>query len=368
MEDRIVLEGIEEIGRLFLNRKMNNYKIESISAKDYGVNFNPIEIFKVVANSKRFILEPNEILSKAGSNDFEKKWINTVYQGSIRALYRANLDCFNSDSYSEVPDEKEILWDVYSEDEIAIIPDTSALMDGLISRIIEPGEEDLELNFYLSPTVIRELQQHAMGRQKQFKPDGGNKNEEESRIRFADIKRKSRIALRALGELVECRNSKLIRIKVIDNLNQIGTVPDWDILMESKSIKLDMPKYFITNDLIQSTLADLLGLKTRYMYPIHLLKLDTISLEGAEEVGKALYDLSIQFGEIILEADGGNIQFILQSDWQNKMTPSWVKKIIFGKIKHNDTIFRQKMIETINRDRDSYGKIVNFDPRLETLL
>ena len=368
MEDKIVLEGIEEIGRLFLNRKMNNYKIESISAKDYGVKYNPIKIFNVVANSKKFILEPIEILSQAGSNDFEDKWRNTVYQGSIIALYRANLDCFNSDSFPEVPDEKEILWDVYSEGEIAIIPDTSALMDGLISRLIEPEEDDLELNFYLSPTVIRELQTHAMGRQKQFKHDGGKKNEDENRIRFADTKRKSRIALRALGELVECRNSKLIRIKVIDNLNQIGKVPDWDILMESKSIKLDMPKYFITTDLIQSTLADLIGLKTRYMYPIHLLKLDTISLEGAKEVGKALYDLSIQFGEIILEADGGNIKFILQSDWQNKMTPSWVKKIIFGKIEHDDTIFRQKMIETINRDRDNYEKIEDSDPRVETLL
>ena len=368
MEDKIVLEGIEEIGRLFLNRKMNNYKIESISAKDYGVKYNPIKIFNVVANSKRFIIEPIEILSEAGSNDSENKWIKTVHQGSIRALYRANLNSFNSDSYSEVPDEKEILWDVYSEDEIAIIPDTSALMDGLISRLIEPEEEDLELNFYLSPTVIRELQKHAMGRQSQFKHEGGNKNEDENRIRFADTKRKSRIALRALGELVECRNSKLIRIKVIDSLNQIGKVPDWDILIESKSIKLDMPKYFITNDLIQSTLAELIGLKTRYMYPIHLLKLDTISLEGAKEVGKALYDLSIQYGEIIMEADGGNIQFILQSDWQNKMTPSWVKKILFGKIKHNDKIFRQKMIETINRDRGNYEKFEDFDLRLETLL
>ena len=367
MEDRIILEGIEEIGRLFINRKMSNYKIESISAKDYGTKYDPIKIFNVVANSKRFNLEPIEILSEDVSVESEKKWINTVYQGSIRALYRANLDYFKSDSYSEVPDEKEILWEVYSEDEIAIIPDTSALMDGLISRLIEPAEDELELNFYLSPTVIRELQKHAMGRQSQFKPNGG-KNEDENRIRFADKKRKSRIALRTLGELVECRNSKLIRIKVMDSLNQKGEVPDWDILIESKSVKLDMPKFFITNDLIQSTLADLIGLKTKYMYPIHLLKLDTIVLDGSKEVGKALYDLSIQFGEIILEANGGNIQFTLQSDWQNKMTPSWVNKILFVKIKHNDKIFRQKMIETINRDRQNYEKFEDFDVRLETLL
>lgn len=367
MEEIIILEGIEEIGRLFINRKMSKYKIESISAKDYGTKYDPIKIFNVEANSKRFILKPIEMLSEDVSNESEKKWISTVHQGSKRALYRANLDYFNSDSYSDVPDEKEILWDVYSEGEIAIIPDTSALMDGLISRLIEPEEDELEFNFYLSPTVIRELQKHAMGRQSQFKHSGG-KNEDENRIRFADKKRKSRIALRTLGELVECRNSKLIRIKVIDSLNQKGEVPDWDILIESKSVNIDMPKCFITNDLIQSTLADLIGLKTRYMYPIHLLKLDTIVLDGAMEVGKALYDLSIQFGEIILEADGGNIQFTLQSDWQNKMTPSWVKKILFVKIKHNDKTFRQKMIETINRDRQSYEKFEDFDVRLETLL
>lgn len=367
MDDIIILKGIEEIGRLFINRKMINYKIESISAKDYGIDYDPIKIFSVEANSKRFILKPIEIFSEDGSNESEKKWINTVYQGSIRALYRANLDHFNSDSYVEVPDEKEILWDVYSEDEIAIIPDTSALMDGLISRLIEPEDDQLEFNFYLSPTVIRELQKHAMGRQSQYKPNNG-KNEDENRIRFSNKKRKSRIALKTLGELVEYRNSKLIRIKVIDSLNQKGEVPDWDILIEAKSIKLDMPKFFVTNDLIQSTLADLIGLKTRYMYPIHLLKLDTIVLDGVEEVGKALYDLSIQFGEIILEADGGKIQFTLQSDWQNKMTPSWVNKTLFVKIKHNDEIFKQKMIETINRDRQTYEKIDDFDIRLETLL
>ena len=367
MEETIILEGIEEIGRLFINRKMSNYKIESISAKDYGTKYNPIKIFNVKANSKRLILEPIEILPEEDSDESKKRWINTVYQGSIRALYRANLDYFNSDSYSEVPDEKEILWDVYSEGEIAIIPDTSALMDGLISRLIEPEEDELELNFYLSPTVIRELQKHAMGRQSQFKL-GDKKNENEHRIRFAEQKRKSRISLRTLGELVECRNSKLIRIKVIDGSDQKGDVPDWDILIESKSVKLDMPKYFITNDLIQSTLADLMGLKTRYMYPIHLLKPDTIVLDGAKEVGKALYDLSIQFGEIILEADAGNIQFTLQSDWQNKMTPSWVKKILILKIRHNNNVFRQKMIETINRDRQNYEKIQNIDVRRETLL
>ena len=129
-----------------------------------------------------------------------------------------------------------------------------------------------------------------------------------------------------------------------------------------------MPKYFITTDLIQSTLAELIGLKTRYMYPIHLLKFDNIMLEGAIEVGKTLYDLSIQFGEIILEADDGNIQFTLQSDWPNKMTPSWVNKILFVKIKHDDKIFRQKLIETINRKRQNYEKFKDFDVRLETLL
>ena len=162
------MEGIEEIGKLFINRKMIDHKIESILVKDYGTKYDPIKIFNVVANSKRFILEPIEILSDDVSDESKKKWINSVYQGSIRALYRANLDFYNSDYYLDVPGEKEILWD-YSEDEIAIIPDTSALMDGLISRLIEPEEDELELNFYLSPTVIRELQKHAMGRQIQFK-------------------------------------------------------------------------------------------------------------------------------------------------------------------------------------------------------
>ena len=366
MEDRIILRGIKEIGRLFINRKISKCKIDSISAKDYGTKYDPVKIFNVEANSIKFILKPIEIFSENGSNESEK-WINTVNQGSIRALYRANLDNFNLDSYPGALYEKEIFGDSFLEDRIAIIPDTSALMDGLISRLIEPEENQLELNFYLSPTVIRELQKHAMGRQSQCKL-GDGKNEDENRIRFADKKRKSRIALRTLGELVECRDSKLIRIEVIDSLNQKGGVPDWDILIEAKSVKLDIPKYFITNDLIQSTLANLIGLKTKYMCPIHLLKSSTITLDGYIEVGKALYDLSIQFGEIILETDGGKIQFTLQSDWPNKMTPSWVNKVLLVKVKHDDRMFRQKMIETINRDRQSYEKFEKSDVRLETLL
>ena len=106
MEDIIILEGIEEIGKLFINRKMIDHKIESILVKDYGTKYDPIKIFNVVANSKRFILEPIEILSDDVSDESKKKWINSVYQGSIRALYRANLDFYNSDYYLDVPGEK----------------------------------------------------------------------------------------------------------------------------------------------------------------------------------------------------------------------------------------------------------------------
>ena len=371
MEMAIILEGIEEIGHFFLNRTINKIKIESILAKDYPVNYPPLKIFNVEGNSRRLTLISSEekLQDIESINDVENKWIKTIYGGAKKAIYRANLEYSEFDSYQylEVPIEKDIIWNAAIEGEVAVFPDTSALLDGLISRLIasDEFEEEIALNVYLSPIVIREIQNHAEGRQKQL----GEKNKNDGKLlSFAEEKRKARIALRALGELVEYRNSKKLRLKLMEVKNQNGNSLDWNILMEAKSLHVDMPKFFITNDLIQSALADLMGLKVGYMYPIHLMKWDEINLEDKSEVGKAIYDLAIQFGEIILETKNATVKFNLQSDWPNKMSPSWINKIIYMKIEFDDINYREKIIKLINKNRNSYEKIEEIDPRLKTLL
>ncbi len=368
MEDTIILNGIEEIGNLFHNRMMLNIGINSIMAKDYPVSYPPIKIFDVIGNSRKHILKivDEKLGSSVETDEVEKKWKKTVYDGAIIALYRANLEYldFDIDQIEGLETEKDILWKSFYEEEAAIIPDTSALMDGLISRLIEGEEDEIkgELNVYLTYSVIKELERHAEGRQKQIEI----KNDP-AKTKLADVIRKARIAIRALSELVEYRNSKKLRVKVIETKYQDKDVPDWNILLEAKSLNLDMPKFFVTNDLIQSTLANLMGLKTVNMYPTHFAKLKEISLTK-NEVGRAFYELAIQFGEIILETKTGDIQFILQSDWPNKMSPSWVNKILFAKIKYEDSNFREEFIKIVNRKRISYEKIKDFDPRMKTLL
>lgn len=374
MQVKIITDGLDEIGQVFLNRLINEIKVKSIIAKDYGVNYDPVKIFDVKSNTKKFILQraPITFIDDTTKNESEKRWLNSVYQGAIQALYRANLEVFK-DNLSEnyIPNEQDILWDSYSEREVAIIPDTSALMDGLITRLIEcddfDDEDRTDLYFYLSPTVIEELQKHAMGRQTQLKGDGNAK--EESLIKFATKKRKARIALRTLAELVEYRNQRKLRIKIIESDKTTNNkIADWNILQEAKSLKIDMPKYFVTNDLIQSSLADLLGLKTKYMYPIHLLNFNEVFIEGQTEIGKLLYDLALQFGEIVILTGDDKVKFTLQSDWPNKMSPSWVDKFLFITIEYEDGYFLDNFIETINRKRIKYDQITDFDPRLERVV
>lgn len=268
-----------------------------------------------------------------------------------------------------MPNVQDILWDSYAEREIAIIPDTSALLAGFITRLIESedfdDEDRTDLFFYLTPTVIEELQSHATGKQFQLQ---NNEQNEKTLTSFADNKRKSRLALRTLAELVEYRDQKKLRIKLIEVDQKDGNNKDWYILQETKSLKVDMPKYFVTNDLIQGSLADLLGLKTRYMYPIHLLKFDEINIEGQTEVGKLLYDLSIQFGEIILLTGRDDVKFTLQSDWSNKMSPSWVKKLLYITIECEDEQLFEDFIKVVNRKRDNYDQIIESDPRFERVV
>ncbi|WP_209680913.1 hypothetical protein [Methanohalophilus levihalophilus] len=373
MQEKIVTEGLDEIGQVFLNRLINSIEVKEILAKDYGVEYDPVKIFGAKSNTKRLVLQKlsPDYIDYETKSESEKKWLNSVHQGAIQALYRANLEIFKIDDIfgSDIPNEREILWDSYLEREVAIIPDTSSLMDGLITRLIEDedfDEDNTDLFFYLSPTVIKELQKHAMGRQKQLK---GNENGNEERLKkFADEKRKARIALRTLAELVEYRDQRKLRIKMIETDEGKNEVADWNILQEAKSLKIDMPKYFVTNDLIQSSLADLLGLKTKYMYPIHRLKFDEVSIEGQEEVGKALYDLVLQFGEIIILTGDENVKFTLQSDWPNKMSPSWVRKLLFITIDSEDEDFLDNFTKTINRNRSAYEEIGSFDPRLDRIV
>lgn len=368
MEDTIILKGIEEIGHLFHNRLMLNIGLSSIKAKDYPVSYQPIKIFNVEGSTKKHILKTTEVKleGSAATDEAEKKWIKTINDGVISALYRANLKDFNFDmeQIEEFETEKDILWRSFYDGEAAIIPDTSALMDGLISRLIEDDEDELkgELNVYLTYTVIRELEKHAEGRQKHI----DIKNDLD-KAKLADIIRKARIAIRALSELVEYRNSRKLKVKIIESKIQDKDIPDWKILLEAKTLNLEMPKYFVTNDLIQSTLANLMGLKTINMCPIHLQELKNIHLIRTE-VGRAFYELAIQFGEIILETKSGDIEFILQSDWPNKMSSSWVNKVLFAQIKYKDTTYRGDIIKIINRERISYEKIKDFDPRTKTLL
>jgi hypothetical protein len=373
LQGKIVTYGLEEIGHFFLNRFLNEIKIKAIIAKDYGVNFEPTEIFKVESNTKRLMLHktPASLIADTEKTETELKWLNSVHQGSILALYRANLEFFQDDYFEdEIPNEQEILWDSYSEREVAIIPDTSALLNGLITRLIESEDFDddnrTDLYFYLSSTVIEELQKHAMGRQKQLKVN--DKKHDEAFIKFADEKRKARLALRTLAELVEYRDKRKLRIKIIETDKVNHAIADWSILQDAKSLKIDMPKYFVTNDLIQSSLADLLGLKTRYMYPIHLLQYDEISVEGKMEVGKLLYDLALQFGEIIILTGDDKVKFTLQSDWPNKMSPSWVNKLLYIKIECEDELFLYDFFEVINKKRDKYSQIIDSDPRLERMI
>lgn len=372
MEEIIVTNGLDEIGQMFLNRFINEIKIKAIYAKDYGVNFDSVKIFDVKSNTRKFILQRPSIafFEDSTKNDMEKRWLNSVYQGTNQALYRANLTFFNALSEEYIPNEQDILWDSYCEREIAIIPDTSALLDGLITRLIADDDFDeddcCDLFFYLSPTVIQELQTHAASRQNQ--PNNNGEINEKGLVKFANNKRKSRLALRTLGELVENRNLKKLRIKIIEAEKTDSKVNDWNILQEAKSLKIDMPKYFITNDLIQSSLADLLGLKTKYMYPIHLLDFDTISIDGAMELGKLLYDLSIQFGDIILITGEESIKFTLQSDWANKMSPSWVNKLLRVTVEYNEKSFRDIFVDTINKKRSRYDQITDFDPRLKRVV
>ncbi len=372
MEDTIILNGIDEIGNLFHNRSIFKIGIKLIIAKDYPVKYSPIRIFDVIGTNRGFILKRvEEELKDSTKNDIQNKWIKSVYDGATKALYRANLENFNLDidERVDIPREEDIFWESIGEGEAAIIPDTSSLMDGLISRLIETEkfDEKWDLNIYLSPTVIQELQKHAMGRQKQF-DDKNVKDEEIALVHFADEKRKARIALRALSELVEYRNRKELRLKLIEIEKQEGDINDWNILLEAKSLHVDIPRFFITNDLIQSTLSELMGLRTRYMYPTHLLKLQEIKFKNKNEVGKTIYELAIQFGEIILTTEDGKIQFTLQSDWPNKMSPSWVNKILIAKIKYEDTNCRDEIIRIINKKRISDEKIKDFDPRWKTLL
>ena len=152
---------------------------------------------------------------------------------------------------------------------------------------------------------------------------------------------------------------------MIDVDQKKGSNEDWCILQEAKSLKIDMPKYFITNDLIQGSLADLLGLKTKYMYPIHLLQFDELNVEGHIEVGKLLYDLSLQFGEIVILTGKNSLKFTLQSDWPNKMSQSWVKKLLYVTIEYDDKQSLDDFTITVNRIRNQYEQIVESDPRLE---
>lgn len=370
MQYEVILKGIEEIGYLFHNRSMFSIGIESIEAKDYPVEYEPIKIFSVDIKKQKYILKIIENINDTDISEIKKKWIKTVDNGAIRALYRANLEEFNLDADSEIPTEKDILWESLFEGEATIIPDTSSLMDGLILRLVESEkfDEKWDLNICLSPTVIKELQNHAMGRQKQFDEEKIDKSKREAPlIKFAEEKRKSRIALRALSELVEYRKLKELRIKIIDTKQQDGTVDDWNILLEAKSIQVDTPKFFITNDLIQSTLASLMGLKTKYMSPAHLFSKDSIKLKNKNEVGKVIYELAIQYGEIILKTKNGEIEFTLQSDWSNKMSPSWTDKTLIMKIESKKIEYINEIISTINRKRVYSEKIKDLDPRRKLL-
>lgn len=371
MGDLIILKGVEEIGNFFLNRFMNREGINSVLAKDYPLDYKPIKIYNVTGNTKKLMLNPpvKILRDNIEADATKKKWMNSVYEGSMKALYRANLKEFNIDEEEESDALFEKVFLLYADVErsIAIIPDTSSLMDGLISRLIdtEVEQEDVELYIYLSPMVIRELQRHAMGRTKRFEVKG-KKGKEEQLIQFAELKRKARIALRALSELVELRDKTYLRIKVIERKNIEDGVPDWEIISDAKSLHVDMPKFFVSNDVIQSTLADVMGLKTRCMYPLHLLKLRNINVEGKNEVGGAFYELAVQFGEIIIESP--NFRFTIQSDWPNKMSPSWVEKTVYLKVEYNDKTLRDEILKIINRGRDRYEHIEDFDPRVNTLL
>ena len=181
MQKTIVTSGLDELGLVFLNRFTNKIKITSIFAKDYGVNYDPVKIFDVNSNTKKFSLQRTQLASIINSADDEdqRKWFSSVQKGTFKALYRANLNFFKEDFLeNDIPNEQDILWDSYAEREIAIIPDTSALLDGFITRLIECEDFDdddrTDLFFYLTPTVIEELQNHATGRQFQLKSNGKN--------------------------------------------------------------------------------------------------------------------------------------------------------------------------------------------------
>lgn len=372
------MKGIDEIGHLFHNRLMFKVGIKSITAKDYIVNhvpykiFEPIKIFDVEVNSKGYVLKTieNDLENDENISDLQKKWIETVYDGAKKALYRANLKDLNleTDEISELETEQDILWQsiLGGEGEATVIPDTSSLLDGLILRLIEAEkfDEKWDLNVYLSPTVLTELQNQAMGRQKQFDDKKNKDNKEQALIRFSEEKRKARIALRALSELVNYRNLKELKIKMIDIKKADGNVNDWNILQEAKSLQVDTPKFFITNDLIQNTLANLMGLKTKYMSPPHLLlNHPEIRLRNKKEVGKIIYELAIQYGEIIIKTKDEEIEFNLQSDWSNKLSPSWVESVVIGKIIYKDINSKENVTRIINKIRTSREKIKDFDPR-----
>jgi len=370
MRDLIILKGVEEIGGFFLNRFMNREGINSVLAKDYPLDYKPIKIYNVTGNTRKLMLNPpvKILRDNLEADSTKEKWMNSVYEGSMKALYRANLKDFNIDEEEEgdVPSEKDLIWEAL-EGEVAIIPDTSSLMDGLISRLTdtEVEQEYVDLHLYLSPMVIKELQRHAMGRAKRFEVKG-KKGKEEQLLQFAELKRKARIALRALSELVELRNKKYLRIKVIERKNIKDGVPDWEIISDAKSLHIERRKFFVSNDVIQSTLADVMGLKTSCMYPLHLLNLREINLKGKLEVGGAFYELAVQFGEIIIESP--NFRFTIQSDWPNKMSPSWVEKRVYLKVEYNDETLRDEILKIVNRSRYKDKHVEEFDPRCNTLL
>lgn len=172
MEDTIILNGIEEIGSLFHNRFMLKLGLRSILAKDYPVSYQPIKIFDVEGNSRMHILKPVEakLEESVETNEIKKKWMKTVNDGAKKALYRANLRDFNLDyeQIYEVPSEQDIYFESVFENEVAIIPDTSSLMNGFVSRLIELDYDSLNFDVFLPPTVIKELQKHAMVRQDQL--------------------------------------------------------------------------------------------------------------------------------------------------------------------------------------------------------
>jgi hypothetical protein len=375
MKDLIILKEGEgdthELGELFLNRFMNREGFDSILIKDYPLKYKPIKVFDLTGNTQRLNLTLLEehLKTRLEAGTPKEKWIKSVINGSLKALYRANLDDLSGgeETAEEVPSEQDILWEaILGGGEVAIIPDTSSLMDGLISRLIEKNEEEsVDLHLWLSPTVIKELQRHAIGRSKKFHVKKGKKEDEEL-IHFAEIKRKSRLALRAMSELVELKKKKKIKIDTIEREKSDHGVPDWQIISDAKSLHVDIPKFFVSNDVIQSTLAEVMGLKTRYMYPPHLLSKGEITLEGKEEVGRALYELSIQFGEIIIKTP--NLKFTIQSDWANKMSPSWVEKTVYLRINYEKNSLRDEILKIINRNRYSYEKVDDFDPRINSIL